>query len=209
MVRLEPPVGLPETVAGDDDAAWDALVQTQLADVRKSAENWRTGLAGILALVTGFTLIKGPTDVSSLESWASYVVGVLLLLALACAAFGAWQSLGAAYGSPGTLTRQDYRAAGGATGFDLKRATDAARKLRDAKLATIGALFLLCGAIGLTWYGPRPASVTVRVDRSSAPSICGKMGDSAAGHLDVTLPGGSSVRLEFADVVRLRSVASC
>ncbi len=208
-VRLQKPDGLPTRLDADEDVEWSTLVANQLADVRRSAENWRNGLAAMLGAVSVFSLIKGPSDVSGLEQWPRYAVGLLLLLAFACATFGAWNALAAAYGSPSPISRSDVRRLGGITGFELSRAVDAATKLKRTKLATVVGLVLLCGAVGLTWYGPRGPSVLVSVERRDGPRVCGRLGASREGHLDVEPSSSNTIRIELKNVTRMRAVNEC
>jgi hypothetical protein len=105
-LRLETPEGLPTESAMAEDVAWSSLVSTQLEDVRKTAENWRNGLLAIVATIAGFSVIKGPADITSLDRPFGYAVGWLLLVALTSGLFGAWSALGAAYGRPGVPADQ-------------------------------------------------------------------------------------------------------
>src|SRR5690348_16752296 len=97
-VHLQPPVGLPTPDTAADSHDWAVLVDSQLETVRKSAESWRTGLAALLALITGILAIREPGGMGGLAPWAAEAVGGLLLAGLALAAAGAWLALSAAYG---------------------------------------------------------------------------------------------------------------
>lgn len=208
-VQLQPPVGLPTASASAEEEAWSSLVATQLTDVRKTAENWRNGLAALIGLITAFSVIKGPDDVSGLDRQAAYAVGLLLLLALACAAFGAWNSLNAAYGTPSTITRESFRNLGGINGYRLDLAGKTAFRLGLAKGATVLTLILLAAAVGVTWYGPRSISVLLDVERKSLPSVCGKLVSSGDGHMDIKPPSAEAVRVPMTDLVKVSAAGDC
>lgn len=208
-VQLIPPVGLSTAAASAEEEAWSSLVATQLTDVRKIAENWRNGLVAIIALITAFSVIKGPDDVSGLDRQAAYAVGLLLLLALACAAFGAWNSLTAAYGMPSVITREGFRSLGGINGYRLDLAGKSASKLRLAKGATIVTLILLAAAVGLTWYGPRSTSVILNVERKSLPNVCGKLVSSGNGYMDIKPSSSEAVRVSMTDLVKVSAAEEC
>jgi len=208
-VKLEPPVGLPTAASAAEDNAWSTLVSTQLDDVRKTAENWRNGLVALVGAIIGFSMIKGPNDVSGLDYWAMNTVGLLLLAAFGCAISGTWSSLTAAFGSPSTMTRDAFHDQGGMDGYRLTLATDAATKLHCAQVATIITLVLLVGAVGLTWYGPRAKAVILDVGRLSSPNVCGTLLSSSNGYIDIKPSESEAVRLRMTDLATLTAVAKC
>lgn len=185
------------------------LVAAQLAHARRAAENWRNGLVALIGLIAAFSVIKGPDNVSGLAPWAALLVGVLLLLALASATFGAWMSLAAAYGTPSVITRERARALGGIDGFKLHLATQSVVKLRLAQGATIATLLLVASAVGLTWYGPRPVQVILTLERKSLPSVCGQLVNSRDGYLELQPSTSGLVRVYTADLLSARAVKAC
>lgn len=204
------PADRPPTAADlEEEAAWTTLVTDQLTTVRKSAENWRTGLAAIVSVITASWVIKGPADVQSLERPASYGVGILLALGLASAIFGAWMCITAANGKPSLVTRDEIHTLGGISGFSLSRAKAAARQLRLAQGATVLALVLLASSIGLTWYGPRATSVSLDVERRNLPSVCGTLVAFRDGYVDLKPPGALTMRIRLDDIIGLRGVSTC
>jgi hypothetical protein len=200
---------LPTASSVAEEEAWSSLVASQLPDVRRSAENWRNGLVALTGAIAAFSIIKGPEDVGGLDDWAAYTVGVLLLFAFACAIFGAWKALDAAYGTPSIITRERLRSLGGIDGYNLDLAARSAAHLRRARLATIATLILLVAALGLTWYGPRTASVYLHVERKELPGVCGKLLSSEQGYLDLQPPGSDAVRVTLADALKVRAVEEC
>jgi hypothetical protein len=207
--QLQPPEGLPGPTSGSDNEAWSSLVRTQLENVTKTAENWRSGLVALIGLIAGFSLIKGSDNLSGLAPWAAYTVGVLLLLALGSAIFGTWASLAAAYGIPRAVSRDEFKRIGGIDGFRLQAATNRASRLFVARLATILTLLLLATAIGLTWYGPRPKSFLLEIERDSQPSLCGELVSSENGYIEIRPSGSSATRVKISELQKIRAVKEC
>jgi hypothetical protein len=208
-VQLKPASGLPTRASTADEEAWSGLIKKQLADTRKTAENWRNGLVALIGLIGGFSVIKGASDLSGLPAWAAYTVGALLAAALTCAVFGAWQSLEAAYGTPGVVTRENFHQAGGMDGLRLGFATQAAARLRVARAATLVTIALLAAAVGLTWYAPRTTSVMLDIERKGLPEICGKLKSSQGGYVDLQPAGSGTVRVSLGDTVAVHAVEAC
>jgi hypothetical protein len=201
---------LPTATSIADDAAWSSLVTNQLSDARKTAENWRNGLATLIGLIATISVVKGPSDLGGLEPWAAYAVGVLLGLGLACAVFGGWKALVAAYGEPSVMTLNQYRALGGIGGVNLKRGEATISNLRWAQRATIASVIFVASAVGLTWYGPRPASsATLSIDRWSLPAVCGKLASAKDGNIDLQPSGAPAVRVPTSDVMAMKVVTQC
>lgn len=207
--HLKPPVGLPTPLALAEDEAWSSLVATQLTDMRKTAESWRTGLVALIGLITTLSLVKGPEDVNGLDQGVAYAVGLLLLLALACAAVGAWTSLTAAYGRPSIMTREAFHDLGGIDGYRLEMARKSASNLRLAQVATVATLIFLALAVGLTWYGPRFTSVTLYVESKSRPNICGKLMSSRDGYMVLKPSASQAVRVDMPDLAKVTAVEKC
>jgi hypothetical protein len=208
-VQLKTPVGLPSSTSLADYEAWSLLVANQLADVRKTAENWRNGLVALIGLVATFSVIKGSNDLSGLSGWAAYSVGVLLSLTLVCAMFGAWKSLAAAYGTPSFISLEQFRALGGANGFHLDLAIKAISNLRWARRATIATVILVALAVALTWYGPRSASAILKVERKSLPDVCGKLVSSRDGNIDLKPSNAGTIGIHMTDVTAVHAVDEC
>jgi hypothetical protein len=207
--KLIPPDGLPTSASVADDEAWSALVANQLADVRKTAENWRNGLAALIGLIATFSVVKGSNDLSDLAPWAKYSVGVLLSIALVCGMYGAWKSLAAAYGTPSVISLDQFRALGGANGFHLDLGMKTISNLRWARRATIATVIMVALAVGLTWYGPRPVSAILNVERKSLSNVCGKFVSSKDGDIEVKPSNAGAVHIHMTDVTAVHAVHEC
>jgi hypothetical protein len=208
-VKLDAPVGVPGFASLQEEADWSTLVENQLADVRKTAENWRTGLATLLGLLTSFSLIKGPSDLGSLSSGAAYAAGGFLLLAIVCAVAGTWSAIEAAYGSPDQIDRNEFRALGGLAGYKLALSKKTSSNLHSAQHAMIASLICAAIAIGMVWYGPRGLSVSLNVELLGAPKMCGKLIGSGDGFVDISPSSSTPKRIYMVDISRLTVAKEC
>jgi|HubBroStandDraft_1064217.scaffolds.fasta_scaffold297823_1 hypothetical protein len=132
-----------------------ALLVTELSRVRDAAIAWRNGLAGLLAAIVSFSLIKGRADVNLLRSPWSVVAGGLLLASLIAGGYGALLLLRAAHGYP-RITKSS--AIEPAVIGDHIEALAAARALRVGIVLVYCCAILLVCAVGVTWYGPSVGS---------------------------------------------------
>jgi hypothetical protein len=208
-IRLEPVQGLPTRLSAADEEGFSKLVSMQLDNARKAAENWRNGLVAIIGLIAAFSVIKGPSEISGLGDGFGYVVGILLALALASAAYGAWLSLDAAFGSPSLITREQFQNQGGIDGYRLNLARHAANELGCAKAATVVTLVLLALAVAVTWYGPRSNVVMLAAEGTSGHGVCGKLVSSADGYIELKPAGSGPTRFYLADLIKVTAVERC
>jgi len=90
--------------------------------VRASAEKWRTGLAALVALVTGGLLIKGPESAAELTTTWRLLLTVLAGGGIALAIYGLWRALKAAAGVPQLIQLDEIVAGHGSVlGYDSAR----------------------------------------------------------------------------------------
>jgi hypothetical protein len=126
--------------------------------VRKTAENWRTGIAGLITLVTGTLLFKGQDSINGYEGWVHAALGTLVGLSLAVGVISLLLFLNAAYGKPKVLTTQEIADTGGIDAYHLRLAQVALDDLKWARRWGIVSATLLALAITLAWYGPSGSS---------------------------------------------------
>jgi hypothetical protein len=180
------------------------LLSTELPRVRAEAAAWRNGLGVLLAALIGFGLIKGRSDVSTLEAATAQIVGVLLALAVVVGAIGALRLLRASFGKPSVV---DVKTLPPAPLYAHAEALDSARALRWGIGLTLGCAALLVAAVGVTWYGPANAGPQLAVDTGST-AACGSVTSVAGGYLVLDTSLGPR-RIALATVTGMKPVTSC
>jgi hypothetical protein len=179
--------------------------RAELERIRNAALAWRNGLAGLLAAITGFGLIKGRSDITALSPFWSRIAGILLAIALAVGILGALALLKAAHGLPAVRS---------ATGLgrwvtaEHREAMAAARSLRQGIVGALACAVVLVIAVGVTWYGPaRDTGSYLRVATRSG-SWCGRSVSLTGSKLRLEAPRGPVVLL-VSDVLSITPAGTC
>lgn len=202
-VELSPgPKGGPEDALAGHER--QLVLRQELVRVRAAAVAWRNGLAGLVAALLSFGLIRGRTDVGRLAAPWGVVVGALLLVALTLAGVATFWLLRAANGRP-TLT-PSARLLTGPAG-DHPVAVAALRDLRRGMLGAAVCAGLLVAAVGTTWYGPDRAAEKLRVVVPGA-TWCGEVTGVDQGRLSLSTSDGR-VTVDLAQVLAVKPVGSC
>jgi hypothetical protein len=193
-------------------------VKSALYRVRKTAENWRTGVAGLVTLVTATLLFRGRASIIDYSPWVSYTLGALVLLSLALAIASLWRFLNAAYGRLKPVSAQSILDAGGVDVYNVQLATIALHDLRIARILGLVSAGFLASALLLSWYGPAAggsaSSVKVVLASETVPhsemSLCGDLKALDADVVVLQLPGEPQPRrLNARQLVSLRIVTQC
>jgi hypothetical protein len=202
-----------------DRARLATEVKGSLDVVRKTAENWRTGMAGLVTLVTATLLFKGRDSINDYANWIRYVLGALVLVSLVLAVASLWLFLTAAYGRLKPTSAQAILDAGGVDIHNVHLTTAALGDLNVARRLGLASAGLLAAALLLSWYGPAASAepdthVKVVVASETSPEtetpLCGEL---KALDRDVTVlqvagePEARRVKTER--LVSLNIVASC
>jgi hypothetical protein len=196
------------------DATRDQIAASQAAQrfhreslerVRTAAVAWRNGLAGLLAGLVGFGLIKGQSDIGQLARPWGIVAGVVLLAALVAGIRGALRLMHAAYGRPGRIPRQALASAATEERLDAYRAVDA---LDSGVRWTLACVALLVAAVAVTWYGPSAATTDTELTTPSG-TVCGHLVSVADDVMTLATPSGARIPITLATVSDVRSVDSC
>jgi hypothetical protein len=208
----------PETRDLQDRARIAEEVKGSLDRVRKTAENWRTGMAGLATLVTATLLFKGRGSIIDYADWVGYTLGALVLLSLIFAVAALWLFLTAAYGRLRPTSAQSILDAGGVDVHNFQLTKAALHDLTMARrLALAGAGFLALGLV-ISWYGPvsRPSTPRVKLVIASETSprtelsLCGELtaldGNIAVLQIDAE---PDPRRLKTGQLISLKIVASC
>jgi hypothetical protein len=223
------PAAQPSPLDLEEERELGAATVTQLADVRKAAESWRTGLAGFLAILVAVFFIKGKDSFDDISGtgWRT-ALAVLLLVSAAFALYGAYRALRAAYGTPRdehlgeipllfrhlhpTTARYIYDY-GTVSAWHYAAARVAVNDLRQAKVATIGSLLAFTAAASITWFAPGPSSpgfaeVTYQTKRTTA-AICGKSVERRKGTLVIQPSRGKPQKIQPRKIVSIMIVKTC
>jgi hypothetical protein len=198
-VTISPgPVG---TAADRDQAELlQELSSTELERVRKAAENWRTGLAAIIALITTVSVVKGNDVITDLPSHWQWTVAGLLVGALVTAGLGAYLAMRAAYGLPKPGPASEVRR------WRREQAKGAVSDLQGAIILSFVTLVLLALAVGFTWFGKEDSSAGFLKVSTDSTDICGSLKKADGSTLSIT--SGESERDISLSAVRAISVVS-
>jgi hypothetical protein len=193
-------------------------VKGSLERIRKTAENWRTGMAGLTALVTASLLFNGRDSIVDYAPGVQYAIAAVALLSLVVSVASLWLFLTAAYGRLAPRSAQAILDGGGVDVHNVQLATAALRDLRLARRLGLGAAGLLAVALLISWFGPAargvPASVRLVVASESTPPIetllCGEL-QALNGSVAVIQVSGEpdARRIKTPQLVSMTVVASC
>jgi hypothetical protein len=199
---VEPATVELSAVAWEDKS--DQLEFDALTRVRGAAEKWAASLAAILGLFGTLVLVRGPSDISTLQSPYRVIVGVVLGLALIAAAIAIYDAALAAQGTPrevawpsGPELRQ----------WERDQAVKAKSRLRRSRGLTFVAVGLVVLASALTWYAPTAGS-TVLVIPAQGAAACGELTNGALGPA-IETGAGVRVPLTAQSARRVVVVSAC
>lgn len=207
-IRIEPG---PPAEPGDRASALEhhRAVAEELPRVRAAALAWRNGVAGLLAGLLGFSLIRGRSDVTALAQPYAAIVGVLLLLALILGGVAAFLLLRAAHGRPAAVALRQADGRGSTViGLDHAETLAAVRALRAGLTLALVAAGLLCAAVATTWYGPVSSSDPQLGVLLPGGAVCGTVVEVSAGSLTLDTEHGR-VQLPLDQAMSLYPVTQC
>jgi hypothetical protein len=185
------------------------LMKDELPRVRASALAWRNGLAALLVGIIGFSLVRGRSDISSLESPYTVIVGVLLLGALVTGIVAALFLLRAAHGRPWASPvaadpEVDYSSV---TAVEHAEALSAAKALTTGLVLGLVCTAMLAAAVGTTWYGPAKDGPRISVDTPTG-TWCGEVVRLRSGMLTLKTAAGE-VNVELRSASTIQAVDTC
>ena len=201
----------------EDRARLDEAARASLDTVHTMATDWRTGMAGLITLVTATLLFQGKGSINDYSRGVQVTLGVLVVASLAASVASLLLFLTAAHGRPGPVPAQVILDQG-LDVYNLGLALVALRDLRRARRWGVASAVLLAAGIVLSWYGETqvttavaPVSVTVRPGSVAAGlPLCGELkgldGTTTVLQIDGE-PGARSI--PTADIIGLRVVAGC
>jgi hypothetical protein len=194
---------------------WDMLADelefTQLGELRRQAEGWRSGLTGLAALLTVLVVLKGRDDLAQLPTAAGNIASGLIALAFLLLVAGSVLATRAAHGRMGERSRLvGGQALRRWTTREIGRVT---RSLRLAALCCCAGIVLAAAAIAVAWSTTESApDHLVRVGTTTGDR-CGAFLASGpdAVVLGIEGKGGDRERISLPDTVvtSVTPVSSC
>jgi hypothetical protein len=146
------------------------LLRAELPWIRAAATAWRNGLAGLLAAIAGFSLIRGRSDIRELAPAWGVFVGLVLLATLLSGVAAAFSLIRAASGRPSLTPLEKLPPA---MPYEYIEARKALRALRRGIGLSLCCAALLAAAVAITWYGPgRLFSCLSRACTTNRPVDC-------------------------------------
>ncbi|MET8690743.1 hypothetical protein ABZV77_41710 [Streptomyces sp. NPDC004732] len=152
----------------------------QLSAVRKQAEGWRNGLAGLTGLVGVVFVLKGRESVAGLPAAWRWCTAALLVSAFALLLAGALRAVRAAHGQLGAQTWLTGDRLFTAVLDEVERTQDA---LTTARRCSVAGLCAIVAAIAVSW--------TVPLDEPKEKEGKGPVGRGAASYVLVETRHGT------------------
>ncbi|MGK5547389.1 hypothetical protein ACSNOH_22030 [Streptomyces sp. URMC 127] len=155
---------------------------TQLPELRRQAEGWRTGLTGLTALITVLVVLKGRDNLADLPPGARMTATVLLGCAFLVLVTGALLAVRASHGRPGEEIVLGGQALRRWTRHEVVRV---GRALKAAAVCSVLGVVLVAAAVATAWStaGERAADL-VRV-RTPSGTVCGELREAGAAGVSV------------------------
>ncbi|MFG2565028.1 hypothetical protein ACGFR6_06250 [Streptomyces sp. NPDC048567] len=198
------------------ESRWQDLAEElpfqQLDIVRKQADGWRNGLAGLTGLLTAVLVLKGRETFNGLPSWAVALASGLIAAGFLLLLVGTLCAVRASHGrrSKDILTN----------GADMKDWTEqetkhSQRALSWATGCFVAGVLLVASSIGTAWTAYRSPDATpgpsVRVTTQTG-TVCGRLAASGAGSLLITTDAAQERRtrsIPLPAVLSVVPVAAC
>ncbi|QNP73747.1 hypothetical protein IAG44_32665 [Streptomyces roseirectus] len=185
---------------------------TQLPELRRQAEGWRSGLAGLTALLATLVVLKGRDDLSKIPDWSRWTAGVLTGIAFALLLTGSVCAVRAAHGTPDSrilLAGQTLRS------WTRKEIVRVTRYLRWAAFCCVAGIILAAGAVIVVWATTKASPADTHLVRvtTTAGERCGEL--LGAGREGVRIKsegksgGAGEAFVPAAQVVAVTPVAAC
>ncbi|MEU4656255.1 hypothetical protein AB0G32_20290 [Streptomyces sp. NPDC023723] len=165
----------------ESDRRWDQLADelefTQLGELRRQAEGWRSGLTGLAALLSVLVVLKGRDDLAGLPATARVVASGLLALAFLLLVAGSVLATRAAHGRMGD--RSQLLGGQALRRWTVRELDRLAGALRRAAFCCCAGILLAAAAVAVAW------STT-----ESAPDHLVRVGTTTGERCGALLPSG-------------------
>ncbi|MET8978471.1 hypothetical protein ABZX85_22925 [Streptomyces sp. NPDC004539] len=181
---------------------------TQLPELRRQAEGWRSGLTGLTALLAILVTLKGGDDLSKVPTWSRYTAGTLVVTAFALLLTGSILAVRAAHGTPDSRMLLAGQALRTWTRSEITRAT---RYIRYATFCCLAGITLAAAAVTVVWAtteGEAAPSHLVRVG-TTVGDRCGELLGAGRDGVRIKVKGAGETLLPAAQVLSVTPVAAC
>lgn len=216
MTGLSNPQPCPRgPISRADREAFDGLVKDSLPAVRSMVAAWRTGLTGLITLVTTGIILTGRTVTTELAPTWRAAITLTVGTGLALAIVGLWHTLAAEVGARIRLqSLDDIRTRyASVQAYQVGLAAAAGRRLQTARTLVAAALGLLLTGILLTWWAPAAPTdppAYLKVTRSGGGIVCGVLASADGGTVRVAVAGAHDPTLiPLSTITNLAVTTTC
>jgi hypothetical protein len=212
--RLAETSPVPRPVSRADREAFDELIKDALPAVRSMAVAWRTGLTGLITLVTTGVVLTGRNASNDLTGPWRVAVTLAIAGGLVLAIVGLWQTLTAEVGARARLQslddiRKNYASV---KAYQVGLAAAASRQLQAARTLVAAALGLLLLGVILTWWAPaapKDPPAYLEVTRPGG-TVCGVLASADGGILRMRVAGyHDSIAIPLTTITNLAVTSGC
>jgi hypothetical protein len=193
-----------------DSKRWALMAQElkfhQLDAARQQAEAWRTGLAGLTALITAILVIKGRDNVSELTQPYRTVTVLLLGVALGLLIWATMLVSRAIAGPPG---KEILLSGEGLRAWSAQEVENISNAIRWAPRLAITGVVAVALAVGITWLAPAQnvGGPLIQIDEKGGQT-CGQM-IGITQHQVVIQHDSNTEVLPLSAVINIEPVTAC
>lgn len=197
-------------MSAQSDRRWAELARqsefTQLPELRRQAEGWRTGLTGLTALLAVLVTLKGRDDLTRLPPAAQHTATALIGAAFLLLVVGSVLAVRAAHGRPGSRVLLAGQSLRRWTETETVRVT---RSLRLASVCCAAGIALTAAAVVLAWATTEsPPDHLVRVVTTGGER-CGEFLGSGPDGVVLGTKGDKRTVLPARTVTSMVPVSAC
>ncbi|MHC5902966.1 hypothetical protein ACVNF4_03485 [Streptomyces sp. S6] len=181
---------------------------TQLPELRRQAEGWRSGLTGLTALLAILVTLKGGDDLAKVPDWSRQTAGALVVTAFVLLLTGSVLAVRAAHGTPDSRILLAGQALRTWTKSEIARVT---RYIRYATWCCLAGITLAAAAVIVVWTttadDPAPTHL-VRVGTTTGDR-CGELLGAGRQGVRIKEKDGRETPLPAAQVTSVTPVTTC
>lgn len=168
------------------DRRWAELARglefSQLQELRKQAEGWRTGLTALTGLLAALAVLKGRENLADLPGAARYAAMILTAVAFLLFVTGAVLAVRASHGHPGAEVLLGGQALRRWTEQEVVRVR---RSLTVASVCCLSGIAAIASGIAVAWLNTAPPPTNLVKVVTNASTVCGEL--VGVGPTDVSL----------------------